>query len=59
MYFVEIDVIFFARLYCMISNVKRGQKKKEKKIKEVAKNVKKKLGSVCHFIFRRQIFACR
>lgn len=42
MYFVEIDVIFFARLYCMISNVKRGQKKKEKKIKEVAKNVKKK-----------------
>lgn len=26
----------------MISNVKRGQKKKEKKIKEVAKNVKKK-----------------
>lgn len=42
MYFVEIDVIFFARLYCMISNVKRGQKKKGKKNQRSGKKRKKK-----------------
>ena len=42
MYFVEIDVIFFARLYCMISKVKRGQKKKHKREKKSKKWQKKK-----------------
>lgn len=30
MYFVEIDVIFFARLYCMISKWKVDKKKSKK-----------------------------
>lgn len=53
MYFVEIDVIFFARLYCMISKwsvdtTRKNDKKYGKKIKETNK---KKLGSVCCSFF--------
>lgn len=51
MYFVEItvDVIFFARLYCMISKWSVGTKKKKKikKIKEMAK----KGENILSFIF--------
>lgn len=49
MYFVEIDVIFFARLYCMISKWSVDIKKKQKMKKH--KWEKKNLGSVS-FIFR-------
>lgn len=41
MYFVEIDVIFFARLYCMITKWRVDKKKIEKKNKAIKKEAQR------------------
>lgn len=54
MYFVEIDVIFFARLYCMISkwSVDKKKKKEKNKLKRQKRSGKKNKNSrYVSFIF--------
>lgn len=55
MYFVEIDVIFFARLYCMITKWRVDKKKIWKKNKKRRDNKQKKCRYVS-FIFFKFIF---